>query len=82
MSLIKRFQDDADEVSQKAAIAAEIRDDTERFTALRSVFESCGHLANSYACPTTVVRLLVSEAADEYQSARRHVPGRQFERSM
>lgn len=70
MSLMKRFELDTEELSERAAAVAQVEDDTARFIALRDVFQDCGARANSYASPMAVARLLVSEVVDIYQEER------------
>lgn len=61
MSLIKRFEEDADELSEKAANAAWLDGPTERLSALTSVFQECGERANVYHDPLFAARALVKE---------------------
>jgi hypothetical protein len=65
---MKRYMADAADLMTQAANAAQLPD-TDRHTALSSVFEHAGHLAYDYADPAGVLQLLVTEAANSYHDA-------------
>ncbi|MET7984578.1 hypothetical protein [Streptomyces sp. NPDC005281] len=62
MSLIKRFMDDEDELSEMAANAAFLDSPSERLRALTLVFQECGTRAQVYANPMEAARILVKGA--------------------
>ena len=62
MSLIKRFEEDREELGEKAAEAAWLDNSTERLHAITAVFQECGERANVYADPMFAARELVKES--------------------
>ena len=66
MSRVKQYMEDQADLIGRAADVAAILDDTERFAALRSVFDEAGHLSGDYADPARVLQLLVAEAVESY----------------
>jgi hypothetical protein len=62
VSLIKRFQEDKDDLGEKAAAAAWLDNSTERLNAITAVFQECGERANVYADPMFAARELVKES--------------------
>jgi hypothetical protein len=70
VSLIKRFMDDADELSERAANAAWLDSPDERLRALTVVFEECGVRANVYADPMFAARTLVKGAVSAFRTER------------
>ncbi|MFF4815252.1 hypothetical protein ACFY2K_11750 [Kitasatospora sp. NPDC001309] len=68
--MIKRYIDDQAIVRETAEWIAEMPDDVERGTALTVLFEECGRMAEAYADPVGVAKLLVNGAVESYHSAR------------
>ncbi|MCM1967774.1 hypothetical protein [Streptomyces sp. G1] len=72
MSCMKRYIEDAREVSVAAGLAALHATPRDRLKAITHVFELCGTLANHYHTPHTVAQMLVHRAADTFRITRRN----------
>ncbi|UFQ16439.1 MULTISPECIES: hypothetical protein [Streptomyces] len=71
MSRMKRYMEDAREVSEAAGLAALHDTPRDRLRAITHVFELCGTLANNYHAPHAVAQMLVHRASDSFVTMRR-----------
>lgn len=70
MSKMQRFIMDSEDVQNRASVIGWVENDTERLNAIRELFGECGEMANSYADPMAVARLLVAKVTDAFYAAR------------
>jgi hypothetical protein len=71
MSLTKRFQEDIDNLTHRAAEAAWLETSTERMAAIRRVFQDCGSSALIYNDPPTITDLFVKAVSKAFMDARK-----------
>lgn len=70
---MKRFEDDGDELSEKAANAAWLDSPNERIRTLTAVFQECGERANVYHDPLFAARELVRQVSEAFRFERMEV---------
>jgi hypothetical protein len=71
VSLTKRFQEDVDDLTHRAAKAAWLETSTERMAAIRIVFQDAGTASLIYNDPPTITVLFVKAISKAFMDARR-----------